>query len=545
MSTNLRRNYPILLIFAFVLGFFLLVLGGQRVIAYTTDTDAVESGGQSGADYTNTVALFDDTVVHSIQVIMDEEDYQTMISTYQQTGEKDYFHADVIIDGVRIENVGIRLKGNASLQTALGGMVAGMGRQAQEAVPGQLPGNFDPQNLPQGAGPQNMPEGFDLNNLPEGFDPNNLPEGFGAPNDRPGNSGQDTGQGAAPVQPGELPQGMQAFVPQGGLAGFSQQSGEVKIPFLIKFDEYVSGQTYQGYTKLALRTYGITYDEAMLEEPTTNYVFQLMGLPATETAYTGLQVNGEAETLYVISEVVDDAVYLDRYFANPDGVLYKAEVGSSLTYVDDNPSSYARSFSQETRLNDADMAPLIEFMRFLTQSDDAAFESGLPNYLDVDSFAAYLAVTNLLVNNDSIAGMNNNYYLYYDDEAGRFTLLYWDGNESLGGLGMGASASQDLYFQNVGTMGRVGGGQNILLERFLAAPPFLALYEEKLEQVYQQAFLSGAITAKVEEYSALIHSVNDGRGLVAIEAYEQSVANILAFINQRMEYVTSSGFMDQ
>lgn len=529
---NLRRNYPVLLAVIFVLAFLLLALGGQRVIAYTTDTDTGQSAEQTGIEYTNDVALFDDAVVHSIQVIISDEDYQTMISTYQQTGKKDYFHADVIIDGVRINDVGIRLKGNASLMTALGGG-SGMGGRA-EIDRGAAPDDaiipqdsvipqFDPQNAPQGFDPGNLPEGFDPQNIPQGVDPNNLPGG-----------------GQVPAVPGG-----QDMVPAGRLSTSTQQDGTVKIPFLIKFNEYVSGQTYQGYTKLALRTYGITYDEAMLEEPLTNYVFSLMGLPATETAYTGLQVNGEAEALYVISEVVDEPLYLERYFANPDGVLYKAEVGSSLTYVDDNPSSYAKNFSQETRVNDADMAPLIEFMRFLAESNDATFQRELPNYLDVDAFATYLAVNVLLVNNDSIIGMDNNYYLYYDDIARRFTLMYWDGNESLGGLGMGTSAASDLFFQSQPVTRSIGGGENILLQRFKANETFLALYEEKLRLVYEEAFLSGAITEKAEEYSALVLSINEVRNLVNLENYEQSLENILTFINQRMDYINSTGLMDE
>ncbi len=73
----------------------------------------------------------------------------------------------------------------------------------------------------------------------------------------------------------------------------------------------------------------------------------------------------------------------------------------------------------------------------------------------------------------------------------------------------------------------------------------MALYEEKLRQVYEEAFLSGAVTDKVEAISTLIHSVNDERSLVAIETYDQSGEHILPFLNQRIEYVNSTGLMDE
>ena len=91
--------------------------------------------------------------------------------------------------------------------------------------------------------------------------------------------------------------------------------------------------------------------------------------------------------LYTISEVINQK-YLDRYFAEGEGVLYKAELGSSLSYQGEDPSAYARSFTLQTQVNQADLVPLIAFMRFLSQSDAAAFESELPNYLDVEAFAS-------------------------------------------------------------------------------------------------------------------------------------------------------------
>jgi spore coat protein CotH len=258
-------------------------------------------------------------------------------------------------------------------------------------------------------------------------------------------------------------------------------------------------------------------------------------------------MNDADETLYVISEILDEG-YLAKYFENANGVLYKAEVGSTLSYVDDNPSSYARSFSQETRENDADLAPLIAFTRFLDQSDDATFASDLPKWLDVDAFASYLALNNLLVNTDSMLGMNNNYYLYYDETSKQFTLLMWDANESMGKLG--GSTSYDLYFSNTG--GRPGGnpgggmgGENVLMERFMANATFKALYEQKLKEIYQQAFVSGAMAADVERYSTLIHSVNDERALVEINAYDQAVQKMQTFISQRMKYLASTELLSK
>ena len=519
MNILLRRHYPVILLLVFVIAAIILFLGDQRVIAYTTHAASGQSEVKiEGIDYHNDVLLFDDSVVHDIQVIMLDEEYDAMVNTYQQTGLKEYFRADIIIDGVRVNDVGIRLKGNASLMSALGGpMGGGIGPGIGGDQGGDRPG-FG--NQPGGGQQLEMPADGQVPEMPEGGDRPARPEGFQPPADG----------GAFP----------------GGMPGFGQvATGEVKIPFLIKFDEYIDGQTYQGYERIAIRTYGITPDAAMLEEPVTNDVFRLVGLPATQTAFTDFQLNDDEAQLYVISEIIDEN-YLARYFDNADGVLYKAEVGSTLSYQGDDPSSYARDFSQETRLNDADLAPLIAFMRFIDQADDATFEKELPDYLDVDTFAAYLALNNLLVNTDSIIGMNNNYYLYYNDVEERFTLLMWDANESFGGLGGARTANYDLYFSSTSQGFRgPGGGENALLERFMATASFKALYEEKLVEVYEKAFLSGAILEDIERYSALIHSVNDERSLVDLTAYDQAVQTVIDFVTRRIQYLETTDLLSK
>jgi spore coat protein CotH len=258
------------------------------------------------------------------------------------------------------------------------------------------------------------------------------------------------------------------------------------------------------------------------------------------TAYAGVQLNDAAEQLFTISEVINET-FLQSNFDYADGVLYKAELGSTLSYQGDDPSTYSGSFTQQTRENDADLAPLIEFMRFLSESDAATFDAELPDYLDVNSFATYLALCSLLVNNDSIIGMNNNYYLYYDDLAGRFTLLYWDGNESLSKLGGGLNASISLQGNQGQRSFRMGAGANTLLSRFVVSEKFYALYEQKVAEIYQQVYASGAITAQVEQYAALVQAANAGRDLVDAAAYDSAVVSILNFITERMEYLISAG----
>ncbi|NTU56136.1 MAG: hypothetical protein HGA79_07790, partial [Anaerolineales bacterium] len=167
MSINFKRHYQIVIVLVVVVAVLTFALGNSRVIAYTTRAESTATT-KSMYDFTNNTDLFDDTVVHSIQVIMSDADYDSMITTYQKTGEKEYFKADVVIDGMRINNVGIRLKGNASLRTALG---AGRGfGNFNRPENGQMPEGFDPNNRPQ------PPQGFNPGEMPQMGENFQMPE---------------------------------------------------------------------------------------------------------------------------------------------------------------------------------------------------------------------------------------------------------------------------------------------------------------------------------------------------------------------------------
>ena len=74
------------------------------------------------------------------------------------------------------------------------------------------------------------------------------------------------------------------------------------------------------------------------------------------------------------------------------------------------------------------------FLQFLNESDDETFAAELPERLDVDAFARYLAMMDLVANFDDIDGPGNNAYLWYDVATEQFTVVPWDMNLAFGAL---------------------------------------------------------------------------------------------------------------
>ena len=108
---------------------------------------------------------------------------------------------------------------------------------------------------------------------------------------------------------------------------------------------------------------------------------------------------GAASALRLVVEHPGDT-WVERELAS-SGILYKAEATGDYTYRGTDPAAYDDVFDQESGDTD-DLGPLVDFLEFVNDSNDADFVSGLPGRLDVEAFATYLALEDLMENYDAI-----------------------------------------------------------------------------------------------------------------------------------------------
>ena len=319
-------------------------------------TGVASSGGADQADGAQAVSegaaagLFDGISVHEIAVTFSQDDYEEVLATYAESGEKDWMEVTVTIDGQTYQEVGLRLKGNSSIMS--------------------------------------------------------LREG-----------------GRAPA----------------GIGGDISTDEPEGLPWLIDLDKYADGQNHQGIVELAVRS---NNSETALNEAVSLALLHEAGLASQQAAYVRFSVNGSASTLRLVIENPDD-VWMSENF-DSDGALYKAESTGDYSYRGEDPDSYDEVFDQEAGKDNADLTPLVEFLDFLNNSDDATFTAELPDWLDIDAFATYLAIQELIANLDDIDGRGNNSYLYYDPDTAEFTVVAWDHNLTFGVTnGGGAFGGQD------------------------------------------------------------------------------------------------------
>ena len=465
MNLTLKRHYKLILLFFAIIISILVFLSNTMIIAYTTGNN-IDPTTENAIE--NDIYLFDNSVFHEIEVNISWDDYTSLIQTYEETSLKEYFKTDIIIDGVLVEDVGIRLKGQLTLQQTFG--------------------------------------------------------------------------------------------------GFSEIE-KMQLPFLVKFDEYVERQSYQGITELAIR---IGSSEALLEEPLALYAYEIGGATVPESAYASVKVSDLNSKYYVICQNIEES-YLAKNFNDSEGILYKAGNFVDLTYKGDDQTEYMEDFEQKTQINENDFAQLIEFLEFINKSTDKEFEEELDEWVYVNSLITMMVMEDLTENSDSFSGMNSNYYFYYSSIEKKFIMLPWDLNLAFGAMmgqgdmqkggefenilgginrtefeqarnfaGMAIQNFNQENFQRVkrenmpeGGVGR--NGNNVLKERFFASEKFSQMYEEKYIEISDAVYCNNLLLEKLETISEAFTNYNVENNLLNQESYDKAVQEMKNYIEEQME----------
>jgi len=457
----------------------------------TTDP-ATTATSDTTSDSGDRSAFYDNSVLHTIEVSFDQDDYDDMIDAYTTSRDKAWIEADVVIDGVSYRQVGLRLKGNSSLSGLGGGPLGGRGADTTDTT--------------------------------------------------------DTTDEAArgPVGGG----------PAGGFGSASADEPE-RLPWLIRLDKYIDDQAHQGLTELVVRS---SSTETGLNEAVSLALLREAGLATQRAVSTRFTVNDRPSVLRLVVENPNDDWASENL---GDGPLYKADASGDYSYRGDDPEDYGDAWEQEA--GDDDLTPLIDFLDFINNSSDETFAAELADHLDVEAFADYLAIEDLLANFDDISGPGNNSYLYFDRRSERFTVVAWDHNLALsqfGAMGGGGDGGFDPTQIPGGTLpegfdpaqipggtlpegfdpaqipggtlpegfdpaqipGALGRG-NVLADRFMENETFAALYEDALATLRADLYESGRAQAILTELTdSLLATATSLVDAATIESESSAVA---------------------
>lgn len=112
--------------------------------------------------------------------------------------------------------------------------------------------------------------------------------------------------------------------------------------------------------------------------------------------------------------------------------------GANLNYIDDELDSYSTIWDGAvTDVSKSDKRRVVTALKNISEGTD------IESYMDIDNLLKYMAVHTFAVNMDSLSGsMAHNYYLY--EYNGKLNMIPWDYNLSFGGMSMGGGSASDM-----------------------------------------------------------------------------------------------------
>jgi spore coat protein CotH len=191
-----------------------------------------------------------------------------------------------------------------------------------------------------------------------------------------------------------------------------------KMALKVKFDKYVKGQTFVGFTDLTLNN--SMNDPTYLVERLSYHVFRSVGLPAQRAVSAQVKISGAPWGLYLNVETPNKQ-FLARVFGANAKTLYEVGWGSAWL-----PNSGAETGFAED-VGDGTLSDVTALLNVVASAQSATLLTDVASKLDTTEWLKYSATEAAVGFYDGygfgIWGSHN--YFMAGDVNGRFSLLPW------------------------------------------------------------------------------------------------------------------------
>jgi len=434
----------------------------------------------TGSPQSPYVSAMDKTEIMSIQIIAEEAEWASML---ENATAEEYIPATVIINGVTVENVGIRPKGNSSLSTV-----------AQDDTTDRFSFKIEFDHYITGQTWLGLDK-IVINNM----------------------------QGDATYMKEYISYDIMSYI-------------GVETPLYAFADISLNGETWGFYLAVECledsyteRVYGD--DHGKLYKPESmgmrgegqmnEFMEGMRGNNTTMQAQDRQEENGQIQPPDGNTQNFPNIQDGDIPGGFGGGFGGMSGGGGSLQYTDDEVSSYSAIFDNSVfEATDTDYKRVIDALKKLSNGED------LEDTVDVEATLKYFAAHTVVVNLDSyVSNMAHNYYLYEDD--GQLTILPWDYNLAFGGFQSG-DASSVVNFPIDTPVSGVSMEERPLLGKLLEVPEYLELYHEYLQQIVDEYFNNGLFEQTVDSLNILISSYveKDPTAFYDYDAYQTAVVEL-------------------
>jgi spore coat protein CotH len=201
-----------------------------------------------------------------------------------------------------------------------------------------------------------------------------------------------------------------------------------KKPVQLDFNEYVSGQKYDGLKKLNLNNGYL--DPTQIREKLFMEILRETGSAAPRVTFSRVYFNGEYIGIYKAMETINKE-FLESYYQNDQGNLFKCEPNSPLNWEGPDQTAYYDNAELKTNETENDWSDFVNLIYTINFSGNS-FETNMRSKFNIDSYIRSWAMNNVFGNLDSYVYLPHNYYLYHDTITDKFEWITWDASLAFG-----------------------------------------------------------------------------------------------------------------
>ncbi len=291
----------------------------------------------------------------------------------------------------------------------------------------------------------------------------------------------------------------------------------------VEFNEFVKGQKFEGLTKLNF--HNCVTDASFMNEVLSHRLYRDAGVPAPHTAFARVSVDVPGKHkddyfgLYSVVENVDSA-FAEEFFGTKKGAIFKPVTREPFEYLGDDWAKYNQTYDPKTDLSAVQKKRVIEFCKLVSNASNADFAAKLGDYLDLDNFSRYMAVTVWLSTLDSLLGIGQNYYVYLHPKTGKLNFIPWDLDHSFGQFFLVGTQEQREKL----SISKPWQGDNRFLERVFATQAFQKLYRSRMEEFNKTIFQPDRFVQQVDELAAAIRPAIKDESETKLARFDKVVA---------------------
>lgn len=286
-------------------------------------------------------------------------------------------------------------------------------------------------------------------------------------------------------------------------------------------------------------------DPTMMREQISFEMFRKLDMPASQTRYFDLWINGIYEGTYIHIQRVDEWL-LSNNGLNPDGTLVRDQFrgnpalpGSAFAYDYGNLDQDARlalisdNFDFRGDPSWVHLDDFIQWVRATPAGPD--FATGFEQRVAIDNFIDWLLVHWLIGDVDS---WGDDYWLYldHDDPDARWHFIPWDKDLALGSHFRDGFFTDNDFFAYEYPLR--GGWDNLMIAKVLATPSLADVINQRLVQLMDEYFPPSWFDERTEVLAELLEdSVSIAPSAMAFQRHDKNHHGLLGRYREQVESV--------